>query len=485
MTQPAVTTTELDGALGVLPPSSGALFALVGVSSSGPIDTPATYARITDIVTAYGYGPLVEAAAHYIEKYGRPVILVRTGQTTTGTADAVVFVGTGTSVPTEDGTLNPGDDFQVYFKVIAGGTIGVTGITFQYSLDGGRTLSPVIALGTAANYTIASSSVKVNFAAGTLVAGDTFSFRTHAPRWTTAEVQSALDALRNSSVFWSLVEIVGDLDGAGFDAIDLKVIGMATKGKYRAWIGSFRMPNLSETEAAYLAAFVAIFASRSTKHGMVCAGACKLVSSVNRAGASQYRRPVAFAVAAREASVSEEIDTADVNLGSLGGVSIVDTSGNPDEHDESINPGLDDARATVLRTWEGIQGVYVNRPRIMSADGSDFQLMPHRRVMNITEAALRLYLIRRLNKPIRVDKNTGFILEAEALEIEAGGLAVMRSTVLAKPKASAVQFIVSRTDNILSTKTLKTDARIIPLAYPEFIEETIGFLNPALQVVAV
>ncbi len=33
MTQPTVTITELDGALGVLPPSSGALYALVGVSS--------------------------------------------------------------------------------------------------------------------------------------------------------------------------------------------------------------------------------------------------------------------------------------------------------------------------------------------------------------------------------------------------------------------------------------------------------------------
>ena len=35
MTQPALTITELDGALGVLPPSSGALFAVVGVSSGG------------------------------------------------------------------------------------------------------------------------------------------------------------------------------------------------------------------------------------------------------------------------------------------------------------------------------------------------------------------------------------------------------------------------------------------------------------------
>ncbi len=54
MTQPQVTITTTDGALGVLPPSAGKLFALLGVSSSGPTDTPATYARVKDVVADFG-----------------------------------------------------------------------------------------------------------------------------------------------------------------------------------------------------------------------------------------------------------------------------------------------------------------------------------------------------------------------------------------------------------------------------------------------
>jgi hypothetical protein len=192
---------------------------------------------------------------------------------------------------------------------------------------------------------------------------------------------------------------------------------------------------------------------------------------------------VSFSTAAREAFVSQEIDIADVNLGTLEGVSIRDVNGNPDEHDESLNPGLDDLRFGTLRTWDG-EGVYVNRPRLFSPNGSDFQLMPHRRVMNLAMETLRSYFIRRLNRPVLVSSTTGFILESEALEIEAGVMAQLRAQLLAKPKASAVQFTLSRTDNLLSTRTLTGSARVIPLAYPEDVELDVGFYNPALQVLA-
>lgn len=207
----------------------------------------------------------------------------------------------------------------------------------------------------------------------------------------------------------------------------------------------------TETEAQYLAAFSTAFGSKSTVHGMICAGACWLISSVS---GRRYRRPVSIPIAAREASVSQEVNTADVNLGPLPGVSIRDDLGNVVHHDESVNPGLDDARACVLRTWEGIQGVYVNRPILLSPAGSDFQLLTHRRVLNIAHEVLRTYFLRRLNKPVRVDASTGFILEADALEIEAGARAAMRSALLARPKASGIQFALSRTDNLLSTKTM-------------------------------
>lgn len=480
MTQPNVTITELDGALGVLPPTSGALFAIVGPCSSGPFDTPAAFARVTDIQANFTNGPAVEAAAHYIERYGRAVLFVRSNANVAAVLGSVDVTGVvGTSVVTATGT--PADNVELKVKVLTGGTIGVAGITYQLSADAGRNYGPITSLGTANTLVVPDSlGVTFHFAAGTLLANDTWSVLATAATWNSADIQTSLAALKATQQLWEIVQIVGPIDASTVVTIDAAISGMASVGKYKAWVGNTRIPAVGESESAYASA-LAGFAADSSKFGSLYAGGCKLTSSVS---GRRYRRPVSVATAAREASVEQHINIADPNLDALPGVTIRDVNGNPDEHDETVSPGLDDLRFGTLRTWDGYGGAYVNRPRLFSPTGSDFQLMPHRRVLNLTHEALRVYFIRRLNKPVLVSKLTGFILEAEASEIEKGALAVMRSTLLATPKASAIQFSLSRTDNLLSTRTLTGQARVIPLAYPEFVHLDVGFFNPALQLVA-
>jgi hypothetical protein len=486
MTQPAVNMTELDGALGILPPSAGALLAIVGVSNDGPVDTPAAYARVSDVVADFGRGPLVEAAAYAITRFGRPVLVVRTGDTTAGSLTAAVLTGSGTAVPSVASSPKPCDDFEFYLEVITGGALGTAGITFKWSLDGGRTMSAETALGTALTYEFADTGevdgtgveVTLGLAAATLVAGDVITFSGTAAMWNAAEIGTALTALRKSAQLWAIVEIVGAMDATLFAAVETAVAGMAAYGKDRMYIGHARMPGVGESEATYLAALVAIYGSLSTLYGAVCAGSAKMISGVS---GRQYRRPPSFWVAPKHAVVSEEINLANVKVGRMDAVIITDSVGNPDDHDESTNPGLDDARFLVLRTWEGRPGVYINRPRILSTPTSDYQLIPHRRVMNLAKTVIRSYLEERVNEEILVDRTTGYILEEEALEIEAGANAALRGSLLAKPKASAAAFVLSRTDNLLGTKTITCTCRVVPLAYPEFIEVEIGFENPAIQ----
>lgn len=485
MTVPAININELDGSLGVLPASSGRLFALVGTSTAGTLNTPATYARVKDIVAAFGYGPLVEAAAEYIAKYAKPVLLVRSGNSATTPAGIVSAV---TSVQAVSGAVvtitaspTPNDDYEFALKIITGGTRGVAGITYQLSYDGGRTYGPTTALGTATSITIPNAGGVIwAIATGTLTAADLFTARSTAPCWTVGELGTALDALALSAVDWELVHVVGPLDATSAAAIDVRMSSMFASGKYHAWIGNTRVPTIGESEATYATAMAVISAAFTSVYGSLYAGACKLTSSVT---GRRYKRPVAFLTAAREASVSEEINIANPNLQAFTGVGIKDANGNPDEHDETLNPGLDDLGFACLRTWDGV-GVYVNRPRIICPAGSDFQLMPHRRVINLGHAALRAYFKRRLNQPILVDPNTGFILESEAREMELGALAALGSVLRAKPKSSAVFFSLSRTDNVLSTKTINGSCRIVPLAYPEGFTFDVGYYNPALQAAA-
>jgi Protein of unknown function (DUF2586) len=485
MTLPAVIITEQDGALGVLPPSAGRLLAVLGTAEAGPIATPATFGRVKDLIATFTAGPAVEAAAHWIDTYGKPVVFVRvdaaagdTGEVSTITANP----GAGTAVVTVAAGATPNDSYEVVWRVVVGGTVGTAGITYQFSLDGGRSYGAVTALGTAVLVAVpGAGGVSIEIGTGTLTANATYAFRTTHAAVEASTIGAAIDALAASVANWELALFADPITPMTFDQIELKWAGLHADGKYRAWLGNVRMPDAGETEQQYLDAMVTAFGASVTVHGSLYFGSCKLISSIS---SRQYKRPVVWPVAAREQHVSEETNVADINLGSLIGVSIRDANGNPDEHDESIFPGADDARFGTLRTWDGLPGVYVTRPRVFSAEGSDFRLLPHRRVMNLAHMALRSYFLRRLNKPIRVDRVTGFVLEEEALEIEAGAIAAMSSTLLAKPKASAVQFALSRTDNVLSTMTLTGTARVIPLAYPEWIELDVGFANPALIVQA-
>jgi hypothetical protein len=448
--------------------------AFVGASSAGPLNTPATYARVPDLTAAFGLGPVVEAAAYYMSTTGRPALIVRSAAGAAAAVSAVTHVGTGTSVATIAASPVPADDYEYVIKFTLGGTIATGPISYQASYDGGRNYGPVTALGTADEITLAGTTFE--FAAGTVLAGDTYAAVAKAAQWTGAELTTSLTALGNTLVAWEQVTIVGTLDGTAFDNIETAIAGWRGVGKYKSWIGSPRIPAIAESAATYIAAMSTIFSAKSTKSGTVAGAAAKVTSGVT---GRKYRRPVSFVLAAAQAC-DEQINVADVNRGSLPGVSIRDDNGNADEYDESLTPGLDDLRMASLRTWDGYPGVYINRPRLLSPPGSDFELIPHRRVLNLTERVLRNYFILRLNKPIKVDATTGFILETEALDIEMGARAAMRSSLLAAPKASAASFVLSRTDNVLSTKTLHGTARVIPLGYPEFIDITVGYENPAL-----
>jgi len=482
MTQPNVTITELDGALGNL--ATGGLLALIGVSSSGPLNMPATFARIADVQTNFGAGPLVEAAARAIDLYGQPVCVVRADTGTPASLSAVDVTGvTGTSVVTVDASVLPYDSYQVVVNVITGGTVAAAGIEVTYSLDGGINTSQPQALATDDFLLIADANIKVMFGTGTLIAGDVVTFSSFAGKPDTATYSAAIDALGQSQVSWRVCSILGAVTPAAAATIDQKFVGLQAKHKPRYFCANTALPDFvtGQSEAAYLSMLSAAFADYATKFGTVCAGAVQLPSSVS---GRQYKSPVNYAAAPLIASVDEDVDVADVNIGNIPGARLSDNNGNPLAgcHDESLNPGLDDARFLTLRTWVGLQGVYVNRPRIMSAQGSDFYLVPHRLVMNLGEDALYQYLIRRCNQGVPVNKKTGYILESVALEIEAGGTAAMSSVLLAKPKASDCTFKLSRFDNVLATKTLTGEARILPFGYVEAFKINIGYVNPAMRV---
>lgn len=480
MTLPVVNINELDGALGILPASSGAPMAIIAPSTSGDLDTPAAYAKPKSASATFGLGYLPEIAEDIIAQTGRAVLLVRCDADTDGAQGTLDDSGfAGSSTVTHDAAVKPADDYQVVVKFITGGTIGSAGITYQYSLDEGRTFSKTQALGTAAFITVANA-FKFDFGAGTVVAGDVLTQPCTGPVCSSTNIADSLAALAATKQAWDGVIVATPVDGTKFDAVSSAISAMHAAGKHHYAVCGFRMPNSGESEATYKAAFDTAFGAKADTSVLVTAGADKQLSAVS---ARKYRRPFHFGVGRLCAKTSAEVSLASpLDAGNLKGIDIRDTNGNPDEHDEALNPGLDDSRACVARTFDSLEGVYVNRPRLLSPSGSDFVELQFRRVINIARTLLLGYFVLRLSKTVRVDKKTGFIREEEARAIESAVNALLRAALLTKPYASDVQFTLSRTDNILSTFTLTGTCRIEPLGYVEDYEIDVGFNNPALRV---
>jgi hypothetical protein len=485
MAIPQVIHQELDGQLGALPLGSK-IIAIAGPAVGGTVNLPGAYGKTTGVVAAYTRGPLVKRAGRWITTYSQPALLCKTGASTAAVNGTIDVTGiTGLSVVTNGATL-PDDAYELGFIIRTGGTVGVAGITYQTTRDGFHTLDPVTALGTATSIVVPNTGgASFSLSAATLVAGDVAKRVTTAPNFNAAEIGAALLALKQSTIKWDVCLIAGDIDGAIFDAIETAFASMPD----RTWVGGTRIPLVGESEATYLAAMNTIFSAKTTKNGCLCFGAAKITDGLDF---NQYRQSTAVHIGMQVASLSEELDPAWTSLGAAKGVDIRSAAGNPDEHDEFITPGADDARYSTLRTWEEEPGVFIANARLFSSAGSDFEFVQHRRVFGILRRVLQAYFQKRLSQPVEIDPKTGFILEEEALEIESGADAVCRAALLAKPKCSAgglegkkTRFVkVSREDNLLSTKTMTVAAGMVPLSYPKRIEITESFRNPALQLVS-
>jgi hypothetical protein len=489
MTVPNVTYSVLNGKLGVRAPGGVELHAYVGPCGGGAIATPTRHARSTDVLTTYVSGPAPELAMRAIENYGCEVVMCRTTDATTGSFGAIDVTGvTGTSVASFDATTHPDDDYEIYVIVKNGGTVGTLGITYQWSLDNGRTLSVVTALGTANNIVIPNSGgAKIALAAGTLLTGDVIKGRTVAPAWDTTGLQAALNAVKASLHPWVAIWVAGPVNATAATVIQTFQNGIETAtGKSCKVYTHVRTPNVAESEAAYLTAQSTDYATFTEKRQTVAAGAARVVSA--RTGRPfVFRRPVLFAISGLPQSLPYGIDmsqTVDATPGGLPGVAIYDSNGNNVEHDEMLNPGLDDARFLTLRSWPGKQGVYVNNPRTMEGAGLDFYLDQHARILcefcNVARATLVDELSRDLDLNLADNgpNKKGAPTERECQRIDSRVKQALLASKLAG-QVTDVSFKMNRDDVVLSTQTLNAAGGIVFKGYPKLIKFTVSSINPA------
>lgn len=486
MTTQGVNITVQDNGLGQTTPGTGNTMVVVGCTSTGAANQPISSVNPNDWITSCGYGPGVEAAAFITSRTGNPVIFIKAATTSSGSNTAVSTGAGNTSTSTITLSGNPYDTYYGLITVMTGGTIGSAGIVLTVSLDAGRTTYATVTLGTANSYAVANTGLTINFGAGALVAGDTFKWVSTEPLWNDAGVASALQALYGLPFGDTFLDIlvVGDATGSDVTAFDGYMTSLFNKKRYSRMLTNARDAvwggTSTETEAAWITAIEADHANDSTTRISVAGGFYNSISPISQ---TQFRRPLSWWAAQRDSGVAIQVDLGRVKDGALPEL-VIPTS--PDGfiyHDESVNPGLDGARFLSAWTIVGLPGFYIKNPNLMAPLGSDFNWLQHGHVIDAACAIWYLFAANELSDSVRVDAKTGFILTADANDIQTRGTATLRDALRAPGAVSDVYCTVSRTDNILSTSTITTTVSVVPLGYIKAVNTTITFVNPALQAV--
>src|SRR5678815_1151353 len=179
--------------------------------------TPRIFASAKSLIGTHGYSPGVAYAALHIQQTRKPVMFVGLPTATAGTLGRIDSTGvSGSSViSVAAGSAGYLEETDCSLTVVNGGTIGTNGITFDFSADGGRTTKRV-RLGTATSYTVPYLGIVISFAAGTLVAGDTYAFATTAPMWDASGLTAARTALATQQKLSRSWQVIGDVANSTF-----------------------------------------------------------------------------------------------------------------------------------------------------------------------------------------------------------------------------------------------------------------------------
>jgi hypothetical protein len=377
----------------------------------------------------------------------------------------------------------PFDNYEVQIEIVDAGILGTS--SFRYALDrdnpGGPTwTAPITTPAAPGLYTIPNTGITLNFAAGSYVAGETYSFDCTPPSYNATDVANQVASILLDKREWAFLHLVGQASGVDAPAAAAASASMAVSldtqmetaaTAFRWAFAMIELPDDEDDDNDNLrTAFGAIAAPRVCHAG----GLERLTSAIS---GRNHKRPATWSLAARAAKVSISTDLAAVADGPLPGTTQL-------LHDERNAPTLDDARIGSLTTIVGLNGFYITNAWMLSAAGSDFKYVQHRRVMDVACRIARLALLPYLSAGVFISDEvdvdnvpTGTIDELSARNIETAVLDALDDALTRKGHVTATSAAVDRTNNVLSTENINVTIGVKPKGYAKHINVTIGFVT--------
>lgn len=520
ITGSAQATTSVSG--------TGALGGLVEITYSA--QTPHVL-QTGDVVTIAGVTGTTEANGTWVitvvdaTHFTIPVTFANawiSGGTVQFTGSIATIAGTAITRASPYFSGTPNDDYFPMVVAQKGFTVGTAGGTILVSLDGGRTFGPPIGVGTSTTYalkdtggldtglTLHLGTASTIWAGGGISngapVGDYVRCSTVAPQPNDTGISTALGALitylSSSGGVFPLIHVVGSTLGAS-DATALEsggsfnLDGMAAQYLFERGIMSSRdaSPPLAwggtgEAESVWITSVLAAYAATVAKRVCVSAGYYNMPTAFPTQFAStpSYRRPLAFALAAREVAIAPQRHAGKVGGNQGGPLSqiIVDPTRDPNDgfvyHDENLNPAFDyflpggSGRFAAARTHFRKPGIFSADPLTLATQGSDFSLLPRAIVMDVACTLVHAALVDFIAADFTTKPN-GTLSDTGAATIYNAAYNALQAGMVAVGMISSFSIQVDQTQNILVTNKVTVTITILGVGYVLEEDVTIGFAN--------
>ena len=481
MSTSSISATITDRGLG-LAGGTARPICVVGCSSSGTAATPTEVVNSQALTDTFGHGPGVEAAAKVMSITGAPLIFCRTADGTAGSAGSVTRTGTGADADAWAMTVGgtPNDGYSVKVKVTRyGATLAALTACVRISIDGGTTYQPEVPVPADGAIVITGTGLTITFDDGTAAdeafVDDVYAFTCTAPVWSTTTLGNALTALEAvNAPEHDGVLVVGNVTGATISTVKTSHDNLIAASRSRWFLCNARDQNGGESVATWVSVLVGAspgFNAHTANLMAISAAWCDIDSA---AIGGVWRRPVSWLIAARFAKTPYAQHPGRARTGPLEGV-----------RDESLHHDFSDATVALLdtrrfigaQTVQGLTGYYAT-DRSCAAAGSDFDPIMNGRVICFATARAMAKMAEEVNEDVGTNAD-GTIASAEADALDQALTSYLVHELVDTKLASAAAGTVNRSDDIITTPTLRFQIRIRPRGYAKNITLDLGF---ALQV---
>jgi hypothetical protein len=464
---PGIKNKILDGAMGVQGADATGRFAAIGVAASfgqGIL----TLNDPEQVEPAIGDGPLRDLLVSTLSIARTTVYVVALEGSIPGVLSAVTPGSENEGAAVISASGSPRNEYDIAIDILSSGALNEA--TFRVTVDGlpGKQITVPDGNG---EYEIPGTGITLTFnpGASTFEEGDTFTFSATAPSASNGEVLEAVEEILKAKLAIEWIAIAGISAAPLWAALATKAEGAADIYQYLFFIAQGRYLNPGETLDQWVNALAG--AERGTVGStrlQVCAGWIEEADSNGQVDVRGLIGTYCGKLASR--NVQEGPDA--VKYGGITAATALAPEGINDGHIETLK----NAGYVTARKFVGLKAIYITSGQIMSEEGSDYDLVERRRVMD--KACRQVYTAQlpEVNSTVTIAKDGS----PEGIEMFVAKSQAPLETMKTNREISDGYVIVPPGQNILADKKLRTKIRIIPLGKMSYIENEIAYKNPAL-----